>query len=207
MTAKYTLRREGLPVHLGVQWTGDNFEAVRNALSWADIGIEYRDVTQDGETLRVHQDDPLMDMDVGVNYEMSPGEWLVWERGDSYTELVQDQDVRSLFPVIEPGDTEEIREWIAEDREDNTRFIEKLRALMLAHPDLPIEWIERSDGGAYAWMGGYQYSDLPRKLGVETIARGWRHHVIVKDETEATDMDDPDDPELEWYEAIVVRMG
>ena len=94
-----------------------------------------------------------------------------------------------------------------EYNEDQRDFINKLSSLMLANPDLPVEWVTPSATDGYDWMGGYQFCACTPYISVETIARGWRHHVIIKGETKATQMDDPEDPSLEWYRAIVVRMS
>lgn len=95
---------------------------------------------------------------------------------------------------------------ITESREESLAFMNELHRLMDEHPDLPVEWIQPTSGGGLDWMGGWEWCDLIPHVSVETIARGWRSHVIIKGETEPTRMDSPDDSNLEWYEAIVVRV-
>lgn len=204
MKGIYTLWYEDFNIpYLGVQWTGDNFAQIRGALVASRIGIDWNDVRKDGDNLLVEQNAKTDDAWV---CKLPPGYWLIWMRENKWFNRHSDSYARATFAIIEPGDTVGRKESIANDHNVNQHFMNELRELMGQHPDLPIEWIAPSDNDGYGWMGGYQFSDMPHRMGVETIARGWRHHVIIKGETAATRMDSPDDPNLEWYQAIVVRM-
>ena len=119
---------------------------------------------------------------------------------------VDGKDTKPCRDVIEALQKEmrrELYEAQMEDRRLTLQWVNYLRTLIEQNPHLPVVFAGSIGiGSGIDWMDGFADVDVLNP-SVETIAYGKNGHIIIKGQTEPDDYDPKD---LEWYEAVVVRV-